>query len=261
MRTALIGHTGFVGSNLLAQQKFTDLYNSKNIESMAGQEFDLVVCCGAPGAMWIANKNPAADWEVLQTLMRPLETVSAKRFVLISTIAVYPRPVEVNEDTAVDVEAQTPYGKHRFALEQFAASRFNATIIRLPGLFGLGIKKNIIFDFLHGNNLSQINAKSVYQFYNLQNLTRDIEIAEKHNIQLLNISSAPVSTAEVAAHCFGIDFSNVPAGVPAFFDYRSKYATLWGGSDGYLYSKEQELSELKSFVHEQQLALKKSATV
>ena len=38
MRTALIGHTGFVGSNLAASHAFDDLYNTSNIEQIEGQE-------------------------------------------------------------------------------------------------------------------------------------------------------------------------------------------------------------------------------
>lgn len=254
MKAALIGYSGFVGGNLLSQQSFTHTYNSKNIGEIAGQEFDLVVCAGAPAAMWIANKEPEKDWACLQTLMTPLATVTAKHVVLISTIAVYPRPVEVDEDSPVDVNASTPYGKHRFALERFVADSFDATIVRLPGLFGPGLKKNIIYDFLHNNNLHQVNARSVYQFYDLRNLTKDIAIARKEGIRLLNISSAPTSTAEVASSCFGLEFQNVPAGTPAFFDYRSKYAARWGGAGGYLYSKEQTLAALRRFVDEERRA-------
>ena len=181
---------------------------------------------GAPAAMWIANKDPEKDWETLQQLMTPIKSVKAKHFVLISSIAVYPRPIDVTEDDIVDPEQCLPYGKHRFALERFVADTFDTTIVRLPGLFGKGIKKNIIFDLLHSNNLHQVNASSVFQFYNLDHLTRDIARARENNIRLLNISSAPTSTEEVAKHCFGIDFSNIPEGAsPALFDYRSKYAS------------------------------------
>ena len=61
MNSALIGYTGFVGGNLLRQFAFTDLYNSTNIETIAGRAYDLIVCAGAPGVMWKANKEPALD--------------------------------------------------------------------------------------------------------------------------------------------------------------------------------------------------------
>ncbi len=44
MRTALIGYTGFVGSNLLRMRPFSRLYRSTNIEAIACERFDLVVC-------------------------------------------------------------------------------------------------------------------------------------------------------------------------------------------------------------------------
>ena len=42
MRRALIGFTGFVGSNLarLHPGGYTDLYNSANFRAMAGQHYD-----------------------------------------------------------------------------------------------------------------------------------------------------------------------------------------------------------------------------
>ena len=61
MRAALIGHSGFVGSNLARQTRFDSTYNSSNIESIAGQEFDLLVCAGVRAEKWIANANPDAD--------------------------------------------------------------------------------------------------------------------------------------------------------------------------------------------------------
>lgn len=43
---ALIGHTGFVGSNLREQHEFDVFFNSRNIEEIKGGEFDLLVCAG-----------------------------------------------------------------------------------------------------------------------------------------------------------------------------------------------------------------------
>jgi hypothetical protein len=60
MSSALIGHTGFVGGNLRRQGSYDELYNSKNIESIAERSFDLVVSAGAPAAKWIANREPEA---------------------------------------------------------------------------------------------------------------------------------------------------------------------------------------------------------
>ena len=49
-RRALIGHTGFVGSNLDRQLAVTDRYNSRNVGEMRGQSYDEIVCAGVRGA-------------------------------------------------------------------------------------------------------------------------------------------------------------------------------------------------------------------
>ena len=45
----------------------------------------------------------------------------------------------------------------------------------LPGVFSKNIKKNIIYDLIHNNNVSEINSDSIFQWYNLENLTKDID--------------------------------------------------------------------------------------
>ena len=147
MNSAIIGHTGFIGGNLVNQYHFDQFYNSKNIESIGGQQFDYLVCSGAPAVKWLANKEPIGDRENLQRLVNCLKNVEAKQMILISTVDVYPSPIEVNEETIIDLEKCQPYGKHRLELEYFLAERFDTLTIRLPGLFGQGLKKNIIYDF------------------------------------------------------------------------------------------------------------------
>ena len=43
-------------------------------------------------------------------------------------------------------------------------------IVRLPGLIGPGLRKNIIFDFLNHNNVTKIESRSVFQFCPMVNL-------------------------------------------------------------------------------------------
>ena len=71
---ALVGYTGFVGSNLLKQHPFQHLYNSKNISDIAGKSFDLLVFSGAQAVKWWANQNPEEDRAKIQSALDPLET-------------------------------------------------------------------------------------------------------------------------------------------------------------------------------------------
>jgi nucleoside-diphosphate-sugar epimerase len=255
MNSALIGHTGFVGGNLLRQFPFTDLYNSANIEAIAGRTYDLLVCAGAPGVKWKANKEPARDWASLTRLMNCLAQVQAEHLVLISTVDVYPVPVAVDEDSPIDAQANSPYGRHRLQLERFVQQRFATTVLRLPGLFGHGLKKNVIYDFLHHNALDAICPASVYQFYHLEQLWQDIARVRQQQIPLLNVATAGVSVQEIAQVAFGMDFVNPQQTNAARYDFKSKYAERLGGADGYLYSKAAVLAAIKGYVAEEQKVL------
>ena len=142
-----------------------------------------------------------------------------------------------------------PYGVNRYYLEQFCRDNFDTTIVRLPGLFGDGLKKNVIYDLMNNNMVEKIHADGMYQYYNLDNIWRDINIALENNLPLVNLATPPVSTREVAKVAFGIDFTNKPEGIkPAYWDMHSKYASVYEGEGEYLYTKEQELDDIKKFV-------------
>ena len=246
MSKALIGHTGFVGSNLLKQQDFTDCFNSSNIEEIDGTRFNQIICAGVSAVKWMANREPVKDRENIQGLISHLKRVKTDKLILISTVDVYPVPIDVDENTMINIDECAPYGKHRLELEHFIKNEFDALIVRLPGLFGAGLKKNIIYDFINNNDVEKINPNSSFQFYSLEHLTKDIELALKNNLQLLNISSEPLSVQEVAQVCLGhkLPESNVQ-GIK--YDYKSAYASMYGGKNGYLYNKAQVLSDLKAY--------------
>jgi nucleoside-diphosphate-sugar epimerase len=248
MASALIGHTGFVGGNLARQRGFDEFYRSTNIEEIAGRTFDLVVCSGAPAAKWKANQEPDADRLCLDRLWSSLESVSARKLILISTIDVYARPIGLDEDADVDPVRATAYGRHRHQLERRVADRFDSLIVRLPGLFGDGLKKNVIHDFLHKHDIEKIDSRAVYQFYSLDHLWDDIERALGGGLRVVNFATEPVSVREVARDGFGFHFANEVVSEPALYDFRTRHDRIFGGSAGYIYKKSQVLNDLQSFV-------------
>lgn len=254
MKSALIGHSGFVGGNLASQFSFDDRYRSRDIDSIRGRQYDLVVCAGAPAVKWKANQEPEADRAALQRLMKPLEEVEAGQFILVSTIDVYERPIEVTEATPAD--ARAPYGAHRRLLEEFVARRFPRHLIaRLPALFGPGLKKNVLYDLLHENQVEKINPASVFQYLDLASLWGDLKRAQEHGLALVNLVSEPVSTREVARRAFGRTLPEQPGQQPARYDVRSLHAGAWGGEGGYLRNQETILAGLTNFVARARSAL------
>jgi nucleoside-diphosphate-sugar epimerase len=248
MTRALIGHTGFVGGNLKSQQAFDDFYNSKNISDINGKHYDALICAGVSAVKWMANSEPEKDRQHLDKLIKHLKTVTVDKFILISTVDVYPNPVNVDENSAIDLAECHPYGKHRIELEKYVNDHFDALIVRLPGLFGNGLKKNIIYDFLNDNNIEQINPNGRFQFYYLEHLSKDINIALKNNLKLVNITTEPTNVSDVAKICLGKNFESGIDAPGALYDYKTIHASLYGGENGYMYDKQQVLSDLKRYV-------------
>jgi hypothetical protein len=247
---ALVGHTGFVGTSLRRQTDFDGYFNRANAEELRGRSFDLLVCCAAPAVKWLANRQPADDWSNLSALMGILGACSAQRFALISTVDVYPNPAGVDETTAIDPEANHAYGRHRFLLERFVAERFpSPSVIRLPALFGPGLKKNLIFDLLTARDDQFTHPRSTFQFYDLDLLWADVTKVLEAGISLVNLASEPIPAEVVASSVFGVGLCDVHEDIPRVaYDVRSRYSRAWGRGDGYLYGKGDVLDRMRAFV-------------
>jgi nucleoside-diphosphate-sugar epimerase len=253
MSLAVIGYTGFVGSTICRQADVTQKYNSQNIEDICGRSFDTVICAGAPGAKWKANQNAAADLESISRLIANLRRLQASQFVLISTVDVYTSACEVDEATAIDASILQPYGRHRYYLEVSVRAMFpNATIVRLPGLFGKGLKKNFVFDLINGNALHLTHHESTFQFYNMDNLWADISVATIAGLPLVNFATEPVKAGAVARQCFGTEFVNETEKPALHYDMRTQLATVFGRTGPYLYSAEYTFEQIHHFAHASQ---------
>ena len=244
--TALIGGTGFVGGTLLRSRRFDAVYRSTDIEGIAGHRFDHVVCAGAPAEKWRANQDPAADWQNLERLIEALLAARIGKLVLISTVDVYGTPQGVTERDAPS--GATPYGRHRLELERILSKHFPTLVVRLPALFGPGLKKNAVYDLLHGNQPERIDDRGSFQFYDLTRLSSDLEVAEAAGLSLVHFATEPVTIRRMAREAFGIDFANRLEAPPASYDVRTLHAAAFGGSGGYLADAAEVVAGLRSFV-------------
>lgn len=158
---ALVGYTGFVGSNLYAFGKFDKVYNSRNIQEAYDSCPDLLVYAGIPAEKYLANNFPEKDMNIIQDAVKNIQNICPKKLVLISTIDVYQTPFRANEDTIIQPQKLQAYGKNRYFLETCIQNDFPETvIIRLPGLFGKNIKKNFIYDYI--NKIPSILTKQKF---------------------------------------------------------------------------------------------------
>lgn len=147
---ALVGYTGFVGSNLYEAGVFDAVYNSKNIEEAFGLKPNLLVYAGLRAEKYLANHVPEKDMELIIQAEENISKIAPGKLVLISTIDVFKTPKEVDENSVIDTENLHAYGYNRYQLELWVRENYpDALIIRLPGLFGKNIKKNFIYDYMN----------------------------------------------------------------------------------------------------------------
>lgn len=260
MFNSLIGYSGYVGGTLLKQEKFTSLYRSTNIGDIDDQSFDTVVCAGAPAQKWIANREPEADRQKIEELIAHLKTIQCKTFVLISTVDVFKNPIGVDEDTPVDESGLHAYGLHRRLLEKFIEEHFpNHLIVRLPGLVGPGLRKNVIFDFLNDNNLQAIDSRGVFQFYPMVNLWYDIQTSLNAGLKLVHFTAEPISVENISQQGFGKSFTHTLANPAASYDLRTKHAQVFGASGGYQYSARETILAVRAYAQSEPLTIKADA--
>lgn len=256
MKNTIIGFTGFVGGTLLKQVNFEALYRSINITEITHQEFNVAVCAAAPAQKWIANRDPVADRQNIDSLIAHLKTVTCNTFVLISTVDVFKSPIGVDEDTPVDEDGLHAYGLHRRILEKFVASHFpNHLIVRLPGLVGPGLRKNVIYDFLNDNNLHTIDSRGVFQFYPMVNLWWDIQKALQAGLRLVHLTAEPISVADVSELGFGKAFTQPMANPPAIYDMRTRHAAVFGGQGNYQYSQRDTIQAVRAYAQSESKAM------
>jgi len=245
---ALIGFSGFVGSTLLRQQAFASRYRSTNIAEIEGKTFDTVVCAGAPAQKWIANREPEADRQTIDGLIAHLQTIRCKTFILISTVDVFADAQDVYEDSPVQEQGLHAYGLNRRRLERFVEQWFpEHLIVRLPGLVGPGLRKNVIYDFLNDNNLAAIDSRGVFQFYPMVNLWSDIQVALAAGLKCVHLTGAPISVGDIASQGFAMPFANTLANPPARYDMRTRHAALFGTTGDYQYSVRETLLAVRAY--------------
>lgn len=244
----LIGHTGFVGTTLKKQHHFDSFFRSTNIHKIENEDFELLVCAGAPGKKWLANKYPEEDRLSIEKLINALSKVRCNRFILISTVDVFQDPSGVDEESISETIGLHPYGSHRRELEKFIAQQFPSyMIVRLPGLVGPGLKKNIIYDIHNENNLEKVDSRNVFQFYPMVNLWNDLERLMKLELKLIHLTSEPISVSEVSRYGFGQPFENHILDNPLTYDFQTAYATNFGGTGRYTYTKRETLQAVRAY--------------
>lgn len=254
-RTALIGHTGFVGSNIARDRLTDDVYNSTNIDDIAGREYDLVISAAGRADSHRINDEPEQDRAELEAFARILSRATIRRLVHVSTVCVYGPEDEVDESVSSDPEDLTPYGRNRLWLERALADRFDTLTMRLPQLFGPGIKKGLVFDLANDHRVEFIRPDGVFQYYDLTRMSDDIDVALACGLSVLNVATEPVVHRDLAREVFGVELAEPgPAHESPFAamytsNMLTRHADVFGRQGRYLMTAAEEMASIDRFVH------------
>ncbi len=211
----LVGSTGFVGGNLAAKHAFAAVCHSTDIAAQFGAKPDLCVYAGVPAAMFLANADPDAALAVMAAARENLRQIAPKQLVLISSIAVYADSRGKDEQSPMTPDGLPAYGRNRLQLERWVREDYpNALIVRLPALYGIGLKKNFLFD-LHTITPSMLKPEKYTELAQKSPLVRDGYTLADNGFYKLN---GAVDAAALREFFAGNDFNAL-----AFTDSRSRY--------------------------------------
>jgi hypothetical protein len=145
------------------------------------------------------------------------------------------------------------YGANRLWFEEEMRRLFpHALILRLPALFGHGLKKNVLFDLMHAHRLEAIDPRARFQWYDLARLWDDVAAAERAGLRLANLAVEPVMTGEIVASFFPDLIPRLRPeafeGEPSAYDMRTRHAAAFGGSEHYVMDRRECLARMADFL-------------
>lgn len=238
---AIIGSSGLVGSYLKNILK-ADCYTSANLHNIEGLCYDTLWIAAPSAVKWQANKEPDRDLSVIKNMHSILERAKCQRVVHFSTIDVYgSAQLSLSSGPREHEEPQPDcaYGANRMWLEK-AWSAERVQIVRLPGLFGSGLKKNIIFDLLNKRNYENICLESVFQWFSLDELGAVLDRVSISGDAIINVATEPLRTRDLVSALFPQDIDKCTGKNVVSYNMESKY--------GYFFSRDRVMEQLKEFV-------------
>ena len=176
----VLGGNGFVGSAIVKEAKARGYdvlpVGREEYEAAKGRTTDLLINANGNSKKFLAREDPVLDFQLsVESALRALHDFQATRHVFISSIDVYPDcsdPAHNAETAAIDLNALSPYGFHKFMAEQIVRYHApDALILRLGGALGPGLWKNPVFDLITGQTL-RVHPDSAYQYLNTADVGR-----------------------------------------------------------------------------------------
>ncbi len=156
MNIWLIGSKGFVGSavmrKLSCSHKVFGVSSKDKFGCGSFENTDFVVNCAGNSKRWLVESDPT---EALWNEKKIME--------LITKIISESPKAKIIHISSVCAGDETPYGDLKLQMEDYIYDFDYWCVLRLVGLVGENLRKNVIFDWIHGRSI-RVSPYSVYNF-------------------------------------------------------------------------------------------------
>lgn len=180
----LIGGNGLVGSGFArvcaALGRPFQILDRQNYSDFMGASCEVLINANGNSRKPLAVQQPLTEFDAsVRSVRASLADFRFGQYIHLSSCDVYPdcsAPQLTMEDSSLNIGAQSPYGFHKFLAEQCvqhaaAVQKKPWLIFRLGGFVGPGLKKNAIFDIVHGGPL-WLDPASELQFLHTEDCAR-----------------------------------------------------------------------------------------
>jgi nucleoside-diphosphate-sugar epimerase len=158
----VLGGRGLLGSALTRFCERTGrtvtVIGRDNYANVQGRHCKIFVNANGNSRKPLAAKDPVSEFDAsVRSVRASLVDFRFQRYVHLSSCDVYSdctSPASTNEEQVPDPASQSTYGFHKYIAEQCVRHAAKDWLIfRLGGFIGPGLKKNAIFDIIHGGPL------------------------------------------------------------------------------------------------------------
>jgi nucleoside-diphosphate-sugar epimerase len=213
MRVTLIGAEGFVGSAFARDLARRDVelvaVTRPSYAQHAGTPSDVVIEAACNSRKFLGEERPFEEFDLSVThRLRTLRDFPAGLHVHVSSVDVYDdltSPATTCESAAAGPENPSHYGFHKLLAEALVRHHARSwLIVRLAGMVGPGLKKNPVFDLLHGQPL-RIHPDSQYQFMHTDDVAACVWTLVERGIsnEIFNICGAGLISPRTVARMIG----------------------------------------------------------
>lgn len=206
---AVIGAGGFIGSNIvdvLTEKKGSvfKIVRQTSISDIEKQSFDIVFFCAGNSKTFLSQKDPLKCLQLnVGDLYNYLTYLQYKKFVYISSVAVYPQTNTVRTETfPIDISQLSIYGAHKYLGERYVREFAKSwLIIRATGFFGKGLKKNLLFDLRHNKQNIYLKQESWIDYMPIDWFCNSLcTLADKVENEIINVGSGqPIILSKIVS--------------------------------------------------------------